>query len=317
MSRYLWESLFSRRLLMCCLVCGLALGLGQNALVQDARAGTTIAQEGTLDQGKCDRMELRNLEEALADLRLFLTGRLPAKELVYERIRTCIEQRMAELNALGPPVKLKIVSHQRAFAEKVGSNSPQAKIVFGKLMMTGEAWDTLPDKYFKGGDRKKGVDKNAWQAESSATRLDVILRYSALPGASRHHWGTDVDFNSTTNAEWEPANPLANKKEGALFKLGLWLQANASKAGFLQVYTPGRKAGHAEEAWHYSYEPIARPLRDLYKRDVRLEEDVVDQIMADFEDRAKKEGLTLPTDLKPALLGLKISDYVNDIGPGL
>lgn len=267
---------------------------------------------------EADRSLLRDVEAlALADLRLFLTGLLPSTELVYQRIRTRIEERVAELNTLSPPVSLKIVSHQRAFAEKVGKSSPQAKIVFDKLMMTGGAWDTLPDKYFKDGDRKKGVDRKAWLAESSATRLDVILRFSALPGASRHHWGTDVDFNSTTNADWEPADPAAKKKEGKLFQLGQWLQANAAKAGFLQAYTPGRKAGHAEEAWHYSYEPIARPLRDLYKRDVRLKEDVVEKIMDDFKERAKEKGVTLPSDLESALLGLKISDYVNDIGPGL
>jgi hypothetical protein len=267
---------------------------------------------------EADRNLVRDVEAlALADRRLFLTGRLPSTEIVYQRIRSRIEARVAELNTLSPPVKLEIVSHQRAFAEKVGKSSPQAEIVFNKLMMNGGAWDTLPDKYFKGGNRKKGVDKKAWLAESSATRLDVILRYSAMPGASRHHWGTDVDFNSTKNAKWEPGDPATGKKEGKLFKLGQWLQANASQAGFLQAYTPGRKAGHAEEAWHYSYEPIAKPLRDLYKRDVRLQEDVVDQIMADFGERAKKAGLTLPTDLESALKALKISDYVDDIGPGL
>jgi len=27
-----------------------------------------------------------------------------------------------------------------------------------------------------------------------AQRIDAILRWSALPGASRHHWGTDFDL---------------------------------------------------------------------------------------------------------------------------
>ncbi|HEY5265115.1 MAG TPA: M15 family metallopeptidase, partial [Steroidobacteraceae bacterium] len=31
-------------------------------------------------------------------------------------------------------------------------------------------------------------------ALSPADRITAILLWSALPGASRHHWGTDVDF---------------------------------------------------------------------------------------------------------------------------
>jgi len=30
-------------------------------------------------------------------------------------------------------------------------------------------------------------------ALSPRSRIDCVLRFSALPGASRHHWGTDLD----------------------------------------------------------------------------------------------------------------------------
>ena len=37
-----------------------------------------------------------------------------------------------------------------------------------------------------------------WQAIDKARD---ILTYSAMPGASRHHWGTDIDLNSFEN-DW-------------------------------------------------------------------------------------------------------------------
>ena len=36
-------------------------------------------------------------------------------------------------------------------------------------------------------------------------RARIILRYSSMPGTSRHHWGTDLDFNSVNNSYFETA----------------------------------------------------------------------------------------------------------------
>ncbi|NJK84501.1 MAG: M15 family metallopeptidase [Saprospiraceae bacterium] len=30
-----------------------------------------------------------------------------------------------------------------------------------------------------------------------------ILKYSSMPGTSRHHWGTDIDLNSFSNSYFE------------------------------------------------------------------------------------------------------------------
>ncbi|SPY94009.1 D-alanyl-D-alanine carboxypeptidase [Proteus mirabilis] len=32
------------------------------------------------------------------------------------------------------------------------------------------------------------------QTLSEGQRCEAILKWSALPGASRHHWGTEIDF---------------------------------------------------------------------------------------------------------------------------
>lgn len=74
-----------------------------------------------------------------------------------------------------------------------------------------------------------------------------ILQYSAMPGSSRHHWGTDIDLNAFENSYFE---------RGAGKKVYTWLQANAANYGFCQPYTKkgqGRNSGYNEEKWHWSY----------------------------------------------------------------
>ena len=89
-----------------------------------------------------------------------------------------------------------------------------------------------------------------WQAVDKARD---ILTYSAMPGASRHHWGTDIDFNSFENAWFESG-------EGA--EVYGWLTAHAAEYGFHQVYddkSTGR-TGYELERWHWSYLPTAGPM---------------------------------------------------------
>jgi hypothetical protein len=194
----------------------------------------------------------------------------------------------------------------------VAGGGAQADIDFEKFFLVGSragGWDTLPDSFFKGGDRKKGVDRAKWLATPSADRMKIILQFSALPGTSRHHWGTEVDLNSTNVADWQPGQKLA--------PLGTWLDANAAKVGMLRSYTPGRKGGYADEPWHFSYAPIAGPLRDRYNAEVNLTKNVVDQVVTDFKTMAAAQKLTLPADFRAAIAAINISDLVNNVGPGL
>ncbi|MEE9162020.1 MAG: D-alanyl-D-alanine carboxypeptidase family protein [Candidatus Neomarinimicrobiota bacterium] len=96
-------------------------------------------------------------------------------------------------------------------------------------------------------------------------RSRAILAYSAAPGMSRHHWGTDVDFNSTASGYWQSAVGLA-----AL----AWLEERAGGFGFVMAYPPGREQGHSHEPWHWSYQPLARPLLRNYHRRVVSGEDL-------------------------------------------
>ena len=78
-----------------------------------------------------------------------------------------------------------------------------------------------------------------------------ILRYSSMPGTSRHHWGTDIDLNSFENSWFE---------EGEGLDIYNWLTEHAAAYGFCQPYTAGRPYGYFEERWHWSYIPVAAHL---------------------------------------------------------
>jgi len=99
---------------------------------------------------------------------------------------------------------------------------------------------------------------------SARERVGAILIWSAIPGASRHHWGTDLDLidrGATApgyrvqlkGAEYEPPGPYAPLAE--------WLSANASRYGFFRPYR-GVISAVQPEPWHYSFAPIAESARD-------------------------------------------------------
>jgi len=90
-------------------------------------------------------------------------------------------------------------------------------------------------------------------------RIKAILTYSALPGASRHHWGTDIDVyapNLLADEQQLQLEPWEYKKNGPFDKLSQWLKINAKAFGFYFPYDKFR-GGIAEEPWHLSYFPLA------------------------------------------------------------
>jgi LAS superfamily LD-carboxypeptidase LdcB len=96
----------------------------------------------------------------------------------------------------------------------------------------------------------------------------TILIWSALPGASRHHWGTDFDVIDRaalasrpgyrvelTVAEFTAAGPFARLNE--------WLAANLGSHGFFRPYTTDR-GGVKPEPWHLSYAPVSVPALESF-----------------------------------------------------
>lgn len=100
---------------------------------------------------------------------------------------------------------------------------------------------------------------------SDREAVDAILIWSALPGASRHHWGTDVDV--IDRAAMPPGYRLQLTREefmGGIFsRLAVWLDEHAARFGFFRPYATDR-GGIMPEPWHLSYAEVAVPaLADL------------------------------------------------------
>nr|WP_321270871.1 M15 family metallopeptidase [uncultured Tolumonas sp.] len=106
-----------------------------------------------------------------------------------------------------------------------------------------------------------------WAQLSPQERIFAILRWSALPGASRHHWGTDLDVYAPdllpagqklqlTPAEYDVTN-------GYFAQLTTWLDHNMHAFGFFRPYVTD-KGGIAPEAWHLSYYPEAKLLQEQF-----------------------------------------------------
>ncbi|MDE2304958.1 MAG: M15 family metallopeptidase [Gammaproteobacteria bacterium] len=90
-------------------------------------------------------------------------------------------------------------------------------------------------------------------------RIDAILLWTALPGASRHHWGTDLDLidGGALARGYSPRlEPGEYAGEGPFAPLAAWLESHAGRFGFFRPYR-GLRSGVRPEPWHYSFAPVA------------------------------------------------------------
>lgn len=89
--------------------------------------------------------------------------------------------------------------------------------------------------------------------------IDYILNWSALPGGSRHQWGTEIDVvdAATMPDGYEPKLLPEEVRPGGIFHaLHGWLDANIEKYGFFRPYK-FFKGGMYPEPWHLSYAPLS------------------------------------------------------------
>lgn len=105
---------------------------------------------------------------------------------------------------------------------------------------------------------------------SEEKKLAAILTWSALPGASRHHWGTDLDIfdrraieRSGKKLQLVPDEYSVNGPCGALSQ---WLIENAEKFDFYLPYS-FYNGGVSAEPWHISYQPMAHRIQQLQTLD--------------------------------------------------
>lgn len=92
--------------------------------------------------------------------------------------------------------------------------------------------------------------------------VQAILRWSALPGASRHHWGTDIDVYDKTAVPSDYKLSLTNDEvipPGPFAPLHEWLDktmAVDNSESFFRPYAE-ETGGIAPERWHLSYAPLS------------------------------------------------------------
>lgn len=128
-------------------------------------------------------------------------------------------------------------------------------------------------------DYQKSIWERKWTGETAiengeklnestpdpVERARKILRYSSMPGTSRHHWGTDIDLNNFTNRFFEHGEGL---------KIYTWLEEHAASYGFRQPYTKKdslRPYGYNEEKWHWSFYPVSDVLTEYASKHLKNE----------------------------------------------
>jgi len=147
------------------------------------------------------------------------------------------------------------------------------------------------------------IDINCLSAEE---QLRAILRFSALPGSSRHHWGTDLDVYDTAPIDSNyqlQLSPVEVAPGGVFDPLHCWLDrrmAAGESRGFYRPYSSDR-GGVAPERWHLSYAPLS----------AACEPQVTPQLLLDCWNSCKAdEPPLLLADEVTAKLPQIVSNYV-------
>lgn len=111
--------------------------------------------------------------------------------------------------------------------------------------------------------RRKLVDRGGRTLDANAlapaARVAAILAWSAAPGASRHHWGTDIDLvDRAALAENQRYHLLPEEYApgGVFHKMRVWLDDNMASFDFFRPYAEYRGGVYAEP-WHLSHAPTA------------------------------------------------------------
>ena len=130
----------------------------------------------------------------------------------------------------------------------------------------------------------------SFESLSKSELLFQILRWSALPGASRHHWGTDFDIydaNSLPSSDYQVQLTPQEVNPGGIFSpMHEWLDQKMQEDNF-SFFRPYSKdlGGVAPERWHLSHKPLATDLLDLFTIDIF--EELIDQTSLELTDEIK------------------------------
>lgn len=132
--------------------------------------------------------------------------------------------------------------------------------------------------------------------------VEGILQWSALPGGSRHHWGTDIDVVDG-NALAEGYVPKLLPEEtavGGVFRgLHQWLDKNMADFGFFRPYNYFT-GGMFPEPWHLSFANAS----------MEAIQSVTVQLLRDVTNNANILGKEIALELIPSIYEQYILNYV-------
>jgi LAS superfamily LD-carboxypeptidase LdcB len=173
------------------------------------------------------------------------------------RTRTHVVQR-DDLKAAVHPQALEAFLAMKADAAGAGID-----IAIASAFRDFEAQQRIWNLKWRGERTLYDADGNAREHASLSPEelVEAILCWSALPGASRHHWGTEIDVvDAAATPEGYRVQLLPSETEpgGIFHALHCWLDANIARYGFFRPYRTFRGGVHPE-AWHLSYAAVAVP----------------------------------------------------------
>ena len=103
---------------------------------------------------------------------------------------------------------------------------------------------------------------------SPTKAIEEIIRFSTIPGTSRHHWGTEIDIIDASDEKYKDEEDilLTEKYENGIFtKLKQWMDVNSERFGFYLTYVNDKsRKGFEYEPWHYSFKPVSVELLNIF-----------------------------------------------------
>lgn len=185
-------------------------------------------------------INLFNFQPKKFNLPLFLTGRekpdLYSNNLMQRKAYPDFQAMYKA--ALKDGIKIQVVSGYRHFNDQL------------------RIWNKKYSKYKNQKLTEREIFKN-------------ISTYSAIPGTSRHHWGTEIDIIDA-NAKKPLSGMLIpnNYLEGGVYEnLYKWMIEFGEDFGFYLVYTNNQyRNGFKFEPWHYSYKPLSNNYLRAYSK---------------------------------------------------
>jgi hypothetical protein len=270
----------------------------------------------------------------LASRKALLLGTPDTKGLnLLARIATLMNAKLKEMDEKQGKDRGGAAQKLRSAVPNMGQRTreTQARLFFDKVLSTGgrtEFWSEEPiyvdrktGEVVDGPDQGRQLSRREWRhPKHVGIRIDRALKYSSLPGLSRHHWGTDVDIQSVESKDWQAGGE--GKPEGKYYKLSLWMEANRDTLPLKTTYSGDRSGGYLDEEWHVSMRELGPGVHQRYNALISRAE-----MEASIHEAFKlwaEERLPADADLKEtteALSGkldkMKLESYVDGVNPDI